>query len=110
MIQATQRGLPAIKKEGVKMTKIVKLSTVKIDTNTGKPVFPDDGLNPDVDIHLDLVIDTDNISTLISVIRFVFVNGITLSVCLDGCSTDLFKASDFNYDCDYLSWLVSRNF
>lgn len=92
------------------MTKTIKLSSVKLDNNTGKPVFPDDGLNPDVDIHLDLIIDFNDLKKLMSVIRFVFVNGITLSVCLDGCSTDLFKASDFNYDCDYLSWLVSRNF
>lgn len=92
------------------MTKTIKLSSVKLDNNTGKPVFPDDGLNPDVDIHLDLIIDSNDLEKLMSVIRFVFVNGITLSVCLDGCSTDLFKASDFNYDCDYLSWLVSRNF
>lgn len=92
------------------MTKTIKLSSVKLDNNTGKPVFPDDGLNPDVDIHLDLIIDSNDFKKLMSVIRFVFVNGITLSVCLDGCSTDLFKASDFNYDCDYLSWLVSRNF
>jgi len=92
------------------MTKTIKLSSVKLDNNTGKPVFPDDGLNPDVDIHLDLIIDSNDLKKLMSVIRFVFVNGITLSVCLDGCSTDLFKASDFNYDCDYLSWLVSRNF
>ena len=92
------------------MTKTIKLSSVKLDNNTGKPVFPDDGLNPDVDIHLDLIIDSNDLKKLMSVIRFVFVNGITLSVCLDGCSTALFKASDFNYDCDYLSWLVSRNF
>lgn len=92
------------------MTKTIKLSSVQLDNNTGKPVFPDDGLNPDVDIHLDLIIDSNDLKKLMSVIRFVFVNGITLSVCLDGCSTDLFKASDFNYDCDYLSWLVSRNF
>lgn len=92
------------------MTKTIKLSSVKLDNNTGKPVFPDDGLNPDVDIHFDLIIDSNDLKKLMSVIRFVFVNGITLSVCLDGCSTDLFKASDFNYDCDYLSWLVSRNF
>ena len=92
------------------MTKTIKLSSVKLDNNTGKPVFPDDGLNPDVDIHLDLIIDSNDLEKLMSAIRFVFVNGITLSVCLDGCSTDLFKASDFNYDCDYLSWLVSRNF
>ena len=92
------------------MTKTIKLSSVKLDNNTGKLVFPDDGLNPDVDIHLDLIIDSNDLKKLMSVIRFVFVNGITLSVCLDGCSTDLFKASDFNYDCDYLSWLVSRNF
>ena len=92
------------------MTKTIKLSSVKLDNNTGKPVFPDDGLNPDVDIHLDLIIDSNDLKKLMSVIRFVFVNGITLSVCLNGCSTDLFKASDFNHDCDYLSWLVSGNF
>ena len=84
--------------------------------DSGYPAwFPDDGINPDVDTHLDLVIDlvmdSDDLKKLMSIIRFVFVNGVTMSVYyLNGETDSLFKASDFNHDCDYLSWLVSGNF